>query len=353
MKKIFFYFSAAALLIAGCGKDDNSDELKSDVTVGLFVLSEGDWNVGNGQLVYFDYDATTDRFVRNDAKRFTNFGETPNDLIIYGSKMYAVITGSGSGVGDGMVRVLNISSGETIADIVITKDGVEQQPRRLAASNGKVFVTLYPGAVAEIDTASFNCRVLELAGGTQPEGICVHEQSLYICNSGWGFGNTVSVVNIATFTETATITVAQNPMNIVNVGNGELYFNTSTLSWITGAPANLHALNVNNNTVTTLDVEVDFITAGKNYVYGVGYWDEFVTSLKKINIANKTVSDFTDDASEYGEGSKIFVNPLNNDVFVMNQEQQVWRFKEDGAYVETLTTGAKSGAAIVFINVVK
>ena len=353
MKRVFFSLAVVALLMSGCSKDD-IDELKNPVTIGLYVLSEGTMGSGNGQLVYFDYHSVTDKFVRNDEKRFTNFGETPNDLMIYGSKMYAAITGIST---DGMVRVIHSSTGETIRDIVITKDGIEQQPRRLAATDGKVYVTLYSGAVAQIDTASFATQVIPLTG-TFSDGICTYGQSLYICNSGQGEGNTVSVVDVASFVETETITVPYNPVNIVSVGNGELYLNTTTV-WsgpAAGAPANVHVLNAATKQMTkTFDIEVEHIAAGKDEVYGAATdWNTFGSILKKINVAGKSASDFTDAPEEYMSGYRLSVNPITGEVFLTQQMgDDIVRFKEDGTYIETIKAGQQNGAAVVFVHAVK
>ena len=361
MKRVvFFLVAAVTLFVSGCDKDNADDDKKvgTTQTVGLYVLSEGDWNAGNGQLVYFDYNSEDDQFVRNDNKRFQNFGDTPNDLIIYGAKMYAAIQGTGSDSEDGMVRVINHETGATIKDIVIFLDNVEQQPRRLASANGKLYVTLYSGAVAMIDTTLFTYQITTLSG-TFSEGICVYGQSLYICNSGQGEENTVSVVDIATFTETEVIPVPYNPVNIVSAGNGELYINTATI-WTgaaAGTPSNVHVLSANSKTITrTFDTAVESIAAGEHYVYGAGFdWNDFETTIIKINIADKSVNQFTDDANEYEMGYKLAVNPVTNEVFLTAQfmEQSAYRFKEDGTYIETLDIGAQNGSAIVFVNKVK
>jgi len=332
--------------------DGNTITIGKTVTAGLWALSEGTMGRGNGQLGYFDYNAATDKFVRNDSKRFQNYGETPNDLLVYGSKMYCAITGT---TDDGIVRVINPATGATIRDITVTFETVKQQPRRLAATKGKVYVTLYSGAVAQIDTVTFNVSVIGL-GGTFSEGICAYEQSLYICNSGQGAENTVSVVDIATFAETETITVPYNPVNIISVGNGELYLNTATV-WsgpAAGTPANVHVLNTATKTVTaTFDVAVESIVAGKNYVYGTGFdWYEYEDTFVKISIANKSVSDLSDNSVFMSY--KLSVNPLTGEVFQTQQMgQDIARFKEDGTYIETLDAGQQSGAALVFINTVK
>ena len=330
-------------------------------TVGLYVLSEGSWGQGDGQLVYFDYSSSSNRFVRNDGKRFTNYGETPNDLLSYGSKIYCAVSGNTDTNGDvidGMVRVVNVSTGAHIKDIVVTRETAKQQPRRLAAHGGKVYVSLYSGALARIDTASYAVEILAL-GGTHSEGVCVYGESLYVCNSGQGTGNKISIVNLAQFKETDSITVPYNPVNIVSVGNGELYLNTASV-WsgpATGAPSNVHVINVADKKVTTLGLEVETIAAGRDYVYVAGFnWVTSSDSFKKIAVSNRAVSDFTDSdgMDEIMMSYKLSVNPLNGDVFLTQQlGQDVYRFKSDGTYVETLKTGQANGSAVVFVNGVK
>jgi hypothetical protein len=270
--------------------------------------------------------------------------------------MYATITGTEAG---GIVRVLNPITGEIIRDIVLRKESVNQQPRRLAAANGNVFVTLYSGAVAQIDTTSFTNQVIGLTG-TFSEGIAVQGQSLFIANSGQGEGNTVSVVDIPTFTETRVLEVPYNPTNIVSTSTGELFLNTAAV-WMgpaAGAPANVHVLNATTGQITqTLNTQIESIAAGRNFVYGAFFdWNTFGGSIKQISIANKVVSDFTSSAnvSSLMFPYKVSVNPITNEVFVTQQMgQAVARYSENGTLIETLQVGQQNGAVVAFVNVVR
>jgi hypothetical protein len=335
--------------------DGTTVTMGKTATLGFYALAEGTMGQPNGQLVYFDYMTATDKFVRNDSKRFAEYGDTPNDLMIYGSKMYCAITGSAKD--GGVLRVIDTATGETIRDITLSRGSTKQQPRRLTATGGKVYATLYSGAVAQIDTVSYAASVIAL-GGTYSDGICVYDESLYICNSGQGAGNTISVVDIASFAETSTITVPYNPVNIVNAGNGELWFSTLTV-WggpAKGTPANVHVLDPAKKQVThTFDVALENIVAGRNFVYGCATdWDTYGSVLKKISIHDKSVGDFTDGAEDYLLGYKLSLNPATGDLFMTQQMgDDIVRFKEDGTYVETLRTGRENGAAAVFVNVVR
>ncbi|MDR0962193.1 MAG: hypothetical protein LBM62_06525 [Mediterranea sp.] len=341
---ILFYMSDGSVITMG-----------KTVTLGLFALSEGGFGAGNGELVYFDYNQTTGSFVRNDNKRFKNIGETPNDLLLYGSKMYCTITGTSTD--GGVLRVINPTTGETIGDVTVMRDEVKQQPRRLAAADGYVYVSLYGGGVARVDTLSFDYKAIAL-GGTFSEGMCVYGSSLYVCNSGQGTGNTVSVVDKATFTEIKTIEVPYNPTNIINVGTDELFLNTASV-WSgpsAGALPNIHLLNAKSEKITkTFDIAAENMVAGKHYVYGTATdWNTFGGMLKKISIADNTVTDFTDDEDELMLAYKLSVNPLNGEVFLTQQMgQDIRRFKEDGTYIETLKAGQQNGAAIAFVNGVR
>ncbi|MDR1414999.1 MAG: DUF4988 domain-containing protein [Odoribacteraceae bacterium] len=335
--------------------DGSSVTMGRTETIGLYVLSEGTMGGNNGQLVFFDHDATTGKFTRNDAKRFREYAETPNDLLVYGSKMYCAITGSTDD--GGLLRVINPLTGATISDIPIVLESVKQQPRRLLARGGKVYVTLYPGAVARVDTASLAVDVAALTGAF-PEGICASGASLYICNSGQGVGNTISVVDIERFAETSAITVPLNPVDIVAAVNGEIFFNTATV-WTgatASAPANIHVLDpVGKRVAETLDVPAEHIVAGKQYLYGAWLdWDSFDSELKKISLADHSVSAFTASLPAYAFAYKLALNPLNGDLFLTQQMgQYIFHFKEDGTLVETLSAGQQNGAAVAIINIIK
>jgi YVTN family beta-propeller protein len=328
----------------------------------LYVLSEGVWGEGNGQLAYFDYNISTRKYVRNEDRRFRNYAETPNDLLLYGSKIYCAITG----IGHGIIRVINASTGETIKDISFSVVGTYYgvQPRRLTALNGKVYATAYFGSaqtethwggLVQIDTATCEYNNILQLSGTYSEGICSSGKYLYICNSGQGEDNTVSVVNTETFTETDVITVPYNPVNIVNAGNNELYLNTASV-WsgpAAGNPANLHVLNTTNKQIVhTFDLPVEHIAAGKDYIYGAATdWSDFSGILKKISISNRSVSDFTTSESKLMFAYKVFVNDATNEIFLTQQMgQDINRFKADGTHVETLKAGQQNGSAVVFVK---
>jgi len=307
-------------------------------TVGMYVLAEGSWGSGNGKFVYYDFNKASNKFEK-DNSRTTDVGDTPNDMVLYGSKIYIAV--SGATAADASVKVFNAETGSLLQTVATPG----AQPRRVVTHNGKVYFSMYPNFVGAIDTLNYNYTSAPLSG-TYPEGICVHGQSLYICNSGYGVGNTISVVNINSFTETDAITVAPNPANIITVGN-ELYFNAFN--------SKLYVLNPTTKTVTkTFDIDASSIVAGKEYVYASLFdWNTYEDSFHRVSIATKAVSEFASDAIDNYDimlSSRLSINPLNGELFLTQQMGDwVTRLNANGETIEVIRTGVENGNTVVFI----
>ena len=94
MNKKFFSLALTALgsfFFTGCinsEDDDNNYEAEIVVTEGAFVVNSGNSTNGiKGSLSYIDYEADTSREIAS------SLGDTPNDVIVYGDKVYVTVTG--------------------------------------------------------------------------------------------------------------------------------------------------------------------------------------------------------------------------------------------------------------------
>lgn len=194
---------------------------KNSVTRTLYVLCEGLYST-NGTTLYVRNEKTGE-FVQ-DMFRKTNqrwMGDTGNDLEIYGSKMYATLNGSN------VLEVMDVDSARSLKQIpMVNEDGVGRQPRFICAYEGKIYVSSFDNTVCRIDTASLQieavCQV-----GRNPDGLCVANGKLYVANSGGldnpNYDNTVSVVDLATFSEIKKITVGLNPYRVEADSKGNIY----------------------------------------------------------------------------------------------------------------------------------
>lgn len=193
----------------------------SSRTVCVYVLCEGLYGMNNARL--FSWNVRTGQ-VEQDAFSKANhrgLGDTGNDLLLYGGKLYVVMSGSNT------VEVADAATLRSLRQIPFTNEaGVGRQPRYACAENGKVYVCCFDGSVCRLDTASLELEATARAG-INPDGICAAAGKLYVSNSG-GLSfpycdSTVSVIDLASFQEISRIRVGTNPYTIATDSRGYVY----------------------------------------------------------------------------------------------------------------------------------
>lgn len=212
----FFFLAVSAVLFTACSDDDNGNSSGADGEAkGLFyVLNSGDWKSNNSSITM--YNRETGTVVQNyfELQNGRGLGNTANDIIVYGSKMYIAVAGEGT------IEVATLDA-KSLKQIECGA-----QPRYLAAYGGKVYATYFDGHVARIDTASLEVDA-KVKVGRNPEQLAVCDGKLFVANSGGmdynteiGYDNTVSVVDLVSFSEVEKIEVVLNPANVVSTGDG-------------------------------------------------------------------------------------------------------------------------------------
>ena len=199
MKKNFLFYAACALtfVLGSCSDEmfDNAGQVNEPSSqntraVGdanwskAYVLCEGTWKQEPpslpGRLITYD-----NNWIGTDT---LEVGDTGNDLIQYGSKLYCAVSGHDLTADNGGIWVLNAATGVPCTTAMKQyddpKNGHKAMPRRLAAYGGEVYVSLYSGAVMVIDTIDFEMKNAVPLNATYSEGICVANNTVYVCNSG-------------------------------------------------------------------------------------------------------------------------------------------------------------------------
>lgn len=238
MKKNLLWAAAFGLLMSAslvsCDDDDpvidnpdNPDDPNTPpteevvTTNGYYVLNSGKMGSNNASLSFYNTDTqevTADVFMEKNER---GLGDTANDMLIYGEKMYIAVYGSQ------VIEVTDLQ-GNSLKQIQSTT-GSPLQPRFMTSHEGKVYVSLYDGYVARLDTASLEIET-QVAVGRNPEQLAVANGKLYVANSGGldyntplGYDKTVSVVDLASFTETKKLDVVINPCNMAVDSEGDVY----------------------------------------------------------------------------------------------------------------------------------
>lgn len=212
-------FASVAAIGFSCSDDNDNYDYYGDVsnTNGAYILNEGGMGHNNATLSYYNIDsATVSNNVFQAQNNGLNLGDTGNDMLIYGSKMYIVMTGS-------KCIYVTDRNAKRESTIISTKNSATQQPRYLTASGKYVYVTYSDGYVARIDTTNTSEIKDEVQVGSYPEELTVSNGKIYVANSGYGSGSTVSVIDIPSFTVTKTINVVLNPTKVTADGNGNVF----------------------------------------------------------------------------------------------------------------------------------
>jgi len=224
-KNVFILVLLAALFAACSDSDDLIDptELPPSETQKILVLCEGIMDRNNSTLAFYDLKSKTKDFDYFTTVNKRGLGDTANDMIKYGSKIYIIVNVSST------IEVIDAATGKSLKQIEMkTADNKPKQPRYAAAYGGKVYVTSFDDTVTRIDTVS-----LKIDGsvkvGRDPEGICIKNGKIYVANSGGldfpNYDKTVSVIDLNSFEEIKQIEVGLNPYQVFADSQGDVYVN--------------------------------------------------------------------------------------------------------------------------------
>lgn len=213
MKKNIFkslLFTAFAIGIAACSSDPVGPEPTPEyLSYGVFVVNSGNQsNKIDGSLDYIELGSNT---IINHVFQNVNgrsLGVTANDAFVYGTKLYIAVDSE---------QLVEVVDAKTMSSITQIKLG--GAARHLAAWDGKMYVSSYSGEVCRIDTTSLSIdKTIKV--GDYPEGMAVTPNGLLmVANSGYGSGDTFTVIDTATGNVTGTHKCPTNPVDMVSDGN--------------------------------------------------------------------------------------------------------------------------------------
>jgi hypothetical protein len=363
--RYYCWLCACLLLFAACeDMHDVTDASQSTTaqtdgeTKAMYVLSEGLLNLNNSSMARFSYDdgSLVTSYFTSINKR--GLGDTANDMLLYGGKMYVVVDVSSD------VEVLDFSTGKSLARISIVKDnGSSREPRYISFAKGKAYVCSYDGTVERIDTTSLAIDGM-VAVGRNPDGICTANGKLYVSNSGGldangiGVDNSVSVIDLTSFTETKRIEVGPNPGKIAAAEDGTVYVVTRGKDINTG-DYHLVAIDSQTDTVTrTYDTPVlNFALQGNiAYVYQYNYSTKS-SDISILNLRNGAVirNQFITDGTTVTTPYAIAVNPYSGNVYIADAydyktKGDVLCFSTEGKLLFRLKDIGLNPNTIVFTN---
>lgn len=222
MKK---YLLGLAVLLMGtavmtsCSDDNDGPETYlQEYSTGAYVVNSGNmYNKIESSLTAIDYASSTATQKVFKAANGRPLGDTANDGIVYGNKIYLAVDQSNT------IEVIDKKTKRSIKQIKTTEllgnaEGVH--PRHIIADGGKVYFTTYGGYVAAVDTTSFALQK-KWQVGSYPEGLVIGNGNLYVANSNYGAGGgNISCINLSNDNvETKNIEGVNNPTSIYCASN--------------------------------------------------------------------------------------------------------------------------------------
>lgn len=325
MKKTLFYISlAAVMLMTACGKDNDSEKATTngDQQAKVYLLNEGKQGDNNASLSLVNIEEKT---ITNNYFQTVNgrpLGDVAQDIIQHGSKIYISVSESGT------IEVIDAKSGKAIKQI----DMGSRYPRYIAANGSKIYVSCYyPHSVVSIDTTTLEIGAVCTLSGLRPEGLCVADNKLYVCNSydadesnNYSYDSTLSVIDLATFTESKRINIAYNPQQVIALADGRLainFFGDYGLN-----PSGVAIYNIAEDKATLiLGIPVAGMTANDNtiFTYGSDYDENWnaVPALNKIDLTTMLATPFVpemigDIKAPYG----MAINPTNGEIYLTDAQ---------------------------------
>lgn len=217
MKK---YLLGLAVLLMGtavmtsCSDDNDGPETYLQVySTGAYVVNSGNmYSKIESSLTAIDYASSTATQNVFKTANGRTLGNTANDGIVYGNKIYLAVDQSNT------IEVIDKKTKQSIKQIKTTEllgNAEGAHPRHIIAGGGNVYFTTYGGYVAAVDTTSFALQK-KWQVGNYPEGLVFGNHTLYVANSNYGAGGgNISCINLSNDNvETKNIKGVNNPTGI-------------------------------------------------------------------------------------------------------------------------------------------
>ncbi|MDB5201151.1 MAG: YncE family protein [Ferruginibacter sp.] len=338
-KNLFVMLVAASLAFQSCKKDDAPVSPVLPPASGAYVLSEGSFGGNNTKLGFYNLTSSAfsgDYFLQQNPGA-AGLGDTGNDMIIYGGKLYIVMNVSSQ------VTVLNAATGALLKRIDVLNGAVKRQPRYAVGTKGKVYVSAFDGTVNVIDTNLLNITKV-IPVGPNPEGIATTGNYLYVANSG-GLNatpdSTVSVIDLGTELEVKKIKVGVNPNKIAVNSAGDVYVSAYGIFGSATVTAGISVINSTTNTLKATLPAASFqythirISGDIAYLYNT----YGAPGIKLYNTATNTVvrNEFVTDGTVIQATYGVDIDEQNGDVYVSDAKN----YFSSGALVCFTSAGVK------------
>ncbi len=209
MKKVFLIVPLAFIL-SSCAKSPTSPvQYYVPAASAVYVLNQGNFGQGNASLTAYYPDSNTAVNGLFKLVNSRNLGDLGNDIALYGGDAYMVINNSDK------VEIMDAGTALSVGTVYFPSG---TSPYRIAfySPSSVAFVSdLYTNSVSVINlTTNTLIPADTISVGANPYGIACFAGQVFVANSGYGSGNTVSVIDAVTRKVVKTVTVGAGPTEV-------------------------------------------------------------------------------------------------------------------------------------------
>lgn len=318
-KKLLFYLTGLAMSVTTLSScDETSNTIDPTITTGVYVLNSGKMNYNNASMTYYSMDngyAFTDVFAQKNNRIL---GDTGEDMIQYGSKIYIAVYKSS------LIEIVDAKTMTSIKSVsMVDSSNVATKPRTLTSANGKVYIVLYNGYVAQMDTTTYSVEKT-VKVGANPDKSVIANNKLYVGNTGGAASvkdSTVSVIDLASFTEIKKVVVNLNPAGSLGADSqGDVFVQTN--GNYGSKPGKIQRIEAGTYKVSDIVSGYGGFTVDndKAYIYNFSYdasWQAtnktiMVYDMKNEKMSSTNFTSYTIDKTPYSIG----VDPVTKYVYL-------------------------------------
>jgi YVTN family beta-propeller protein len=348
------YTLALVAFLAACRESKVEPEVEPDPVAerqGVYVLAEGAFNGNNATLTYYNYESKASTMDKFSAENGRGLGDSANDIVVYGSKMYVIVNVSST------IEVVDSRTARSVKQIPVKNGESARQPRYIVFDKGKGYISNYDGTVAVLDTTTLSIEKY-IPVGRNPEQLVIANGKLYVANSGGqeflsgNYDKTVSVVNLTTQMEIAKIVVGMNPQIIAADQYGDVYvLSTGNYNDVGPSMSVIDSKTDGVKSTTPGFSGSDFVIKGDT-----AYIPDYSGMIKLFDVKTESLlsENFIKDGTTIMSIGGVTVDDLTGEVFVSDAKDYVSSgtvtcFNKAGVKQYSLTVGINP-SKVVFIN---
>lgn len=245
-KPVFLLLLLCAIFSQSCDLTIDTPQTPTLVTInaGAYILNNGNYNSNDASIDYYNFSTGAYFSDLYQNQNGVKLGDVAQDIIRFNDLLLISVYNSQ------VIQITDLVC-KKLAEVKVEN----RSPRYFAKDTNFVYVSYYEGYVAKIDPYTQQVLAEVKVGNNPDQLVCVDNNKLFVANSGGmnypNYDNTISVIDLNTFTVTDNIEVVINPTSLVKDSKGNVY--CASMGNYQDIPNTLQKIDSKTHAVTVID----------------------------------------------------------------------------------------------------